>query len=208
MSKPCNIPEEELNLQSNFKRRVVNTDINKNYFSLLKKHKDNFLIIDLIDERSPILKVDSGFITKSKDLVDSGILKQISTQVVPEFQVIGKWEAAFDKFVEEIKKIYKPEDIILHKAFMAERYRNVRGDFSNFRDTKLEFAKYHNVRLRHYYEYIENKLPGINIIELPFGSYYADQNHRWGLQPYHYEDDYYNQMYDKLNEIVKTTQGV
>lgn len=56
-----------------------------------------------------------------------------------------------------------------------------------------------NAKLDVMYEYVENILPPSSIIEVDKSLLIADSNHKWGLSPFHYTDDYYR----KMLEIIK-----
>ncbi|WP_199880786.1 DUF6270 domain-containing protein [Bacillus massiliglaciei] len=104
------------------------------------------------------------------------------------------------QFIEELKTLYKPENILLHRAFFTYEYVNKHNEKQKFDDRRTKIYININRLLKHYYDFFENNMPGIRTIELPEGSYYAWEEHEWGLAPMHYQNEYYERIYEEFEK--------
>jgi hypothetical protein len=72
MSIPYPLSEKHVALDSNFKKKTVLTDLNKDYFKQLKERESDYLLIDFIDERFALYKIGLSFVTRSSYFVEAG----------------------------------------------------------------------------------------------------------------------------------------
>lgn len=87
---------------------------------------------------------------------------------------------------------------------MSDKYRNANGEKVSFEPKKLEEVKFNNKMLAHYYEYFEENCKGCNVLELENkDQFIADEKHKWGLNPMHYEEGYYLEIRKQLNNVLK-----
>ena len=56
---------------SAFRKRVVESDLRKNAFELLKANKSDYFMLDLIDERFPLLRLFGSYVTASSEFYES-----------------------------------------------------------------------------------------------------------------------------------------
>jgi hypothetical protein len=187
---------DDIKLASAFQRKMVYFDLTKEFPRHIKSFNSDYLIIDFIDERMNILKTKESYLTRSKEFVESKI--DIKGRVLSDSDKLMLWEKCAERFINDLKSNLKPEQIILHKAFWQEQYKGEDGTIHKFDDPEI---KINNLRLKHYYEMIENGIEGINVIEL--NGFIADENHVWGLSPFHYEDRYYLEFINQLDSIVE-----
>lgn len=130
LSASLEVEESEILLDSQFQRRMVLNDLNKQSFVQLKEQKRDWCIIDYIDERFSLVKINNTFITKSGELVKSEWLKdKIFFETQYKKNPMGIWEIGgelLDKklkeYMDKILRLYKRNKIILHKAYMVDRY--------------------------------------------------------------------------------------
>lgn len=59
-----------------------------------------------------------------------------------------------------------------------------------------------NKRLERMYTFIERNLPGMVIPIQIKNDYISDSNHKWGLSPFYYENQYYEQFAIELKKII------
>lgn len=209
VSKPIELKEDEICLASNFQKRIVLNDIEKSTFQLLKEKKSEYLIVDFIDERFDLIRIEDSYITKSNELVASGFLngkehKEIKRKkdsrgnIYIEKENIQKY---MDEFILQIKKIYKPKQIILHKAFLLDEYIDKDGKTQSFGKNYLKNNKEVNYILMYMYDYFQQELPCPNILDICC-TYKADEQHKWGVAPMHYQREYYEKIVELIKEIV------
>jgi len=105
------------------------------------------------------------------------------------------WKENCLSFISRIRNYFPAQRVILHKAYWNEKF--IEGEqIMDFPDTDL--IRSHNNLLREYYAFFERAFPGIKVIDMGKKNYLSDKNHRWGLQPFHYEAGYYCDFLDKL----------
>ncbi|EKN66467.1 hypothetical protein BABA_15197 [Neobacillus bataviensis LMG 21833] len=199
-SKALNMKEEDIHLPSKFQQRMVYNDLQKMFRRYIQNPTSDYLIIDLIDERMNLIKVKQGpYITRSTELVNAklkvdqaAVLKRLH---LPEHL----W---FDKaalFIDDVKKKFDRNQIILHKVFWQEKYRTAAGELKEFENRKE--IRENNELLHTYYSFMEDHMDGIHVIDLN-GKYYGDETHRWGKSPFHFEEEYYKDFLQQLHAII------
>lgn len=202
--------EENIQLQSVFQKRMVQLDLSSNGLDYLQEAKSDYFIIDLIDERFDLGQIGNSFFTLSNEFVLSKVIKPESYQVIKkDNKFFEHLEAiiyqSIDEFCDKILKIYTPNHIILHKAYMVNYYIDKNGETKKFPKQYLYSNKRINDILNKMYAYIEEKIPEAIVIDISdqFG---ADENHKWGLAPKHYQKEYYiavlNEIYLKINQEI------
>jgi hypothetical protein len=123
-SQPLDFKIEEINLESEFQKRLVIRDFTKEFFTTIKEKPFDYLLIDLLEELSDVLSTNDTIITKSNELINSGFLK-----LHPEFKEIKRhssditlWEEECKSFIHKITNVVNPNKIILVKAMLAKKY--------------------------------------------------------------------------------------
>lgn len=189
------------NLKSNWQQRMLKQDFEKNGLHL-EDYAKGILLIDFVDERLLLLKVDNTFITKSTEFTKCELDKVLNiTQVLRR----GK-EDDFNMWVDACHEFTKlvPENIrkrtILHKAFWAGKYRQ-NGELYDFEDR--DKAIFFNKNLAYYYDTFESIYsPGYSF-EVSPEKIVADIDHQWGLAPFHYIKEYYEECYREIIKFVE-----
>lgn len=211
-SIPCQI--ENINLKSKFQREAVYNDFIKETFARYKKDKSDYFIIDLIDERFKLSRYNNerkSFITYSSCLDESKYVTELN--FVPRKKKLTPWKEYFiddknlceymDLFCDEILSIFSSDRIILNKGKMLHFYKNKQGDIKKFSSIQVKWNKEVNDLVDYMYDYLEGKFENCSVIDF-CEEYCADEEHRWGLAPMHYEKDYYERA---LTEMVKIVNG-
>lgn len=79
---------------------------------------------------------------------------------------------------------------------------NIQGG-GTFDEAKKVFITNVNNFLSFIYGVVERDIPSDNFIEYPDSVLIANPNHRWGLSPYHFVDEFYKFQLDKLSSFYK-----
>lgn len=199
-SKPLNIKEEDIKLPSNFQRRMVFFDLQKMFRRYIENSTSEYIIIDFIDERMNLIKLNhDSYITRSKEFANANLKIKNSTVLHRHNLPEDLWFEKAALFINDIKKKFDLNKIILHKALWQEKYKTVAGELKAFENT--EEIKLNNNLLKTYYHFIEANLEGINVIDLN-DQFYSDESHHWGKSPFHYEQQYYKRFIDHLVSIT------
>lgn len=198
-SKPIPVSPTDIKLESSFQKRMVHNDLNKHFRRYVNIASSDFIIIDLIDERFQVIRTKDSYITRSNEFINSGI--RINNRAVSEEEREQLWFLKIDHFINDLKQFYAPHKIILHKAFWKKEYKNKKGELISFQNPEIN--KMNNL-LAKYYSRIETGLNDVNIIQLD--RFVADENHQWGLSPFHYEDYYYME-FNKQLDLITNNRG-
>lgn len=216
VSEPLHCEEQRIQLQSAFQRRMVLGDFQKTSFDLFAADGSQYILIDLIDERFDLMRIGKTWITLSNETETSGITKAYSREngrglrptrvkkkrVRSHYYVgIKRLEDYIRCFSERLKTVYAEDHILLHRVKMQDYYVDSGGSVCKFPLNHL----YNNMRvnrlLDYMYDYLEKCLPNAPVIDFS-GMYYADQNHKWGLSPMHYQAEYYERVYQEILSIA------
>ena len=172
-----------------FLYRTLTEDINKTHFKILEKTTSDFIIIDFIDERFPLLKSsDDKYITYSHYMESHTNALDVFTEKIPRLTMenLSLWIQSAKVFVKKLKLIYRDEQIIIHEAYWAG------NDIQ---------AERNNTYLSIYYNFLKILLPKSHIIRVEEVYRKMNLNHKWGIAPYHYIDNYYQNFASKLIKI-------
>jgi hypothetical protein len=160
----------------------------------------DFFFIDFIDERLELVKISDSFITRSSELVNSNFLKSKKYKILKRGDVqLKMWEESCDLFAAKVLQSIPTKRIIIIKAYWASAYKDINGKTKKFSKLDHNRAMYHNQYLDHYYNYLEKKLTGCNVVSAD--NLLADVSHKWGISPFHYVNEWYHDIYDQLKEI-------
>ena len=141
------IRKDDLQLDSEFQQKSVLSDCHRSVFDELKNTSSDYLMIDFIDERFRIAKVNFHgqfkYVTYSNELMSSKALDQYSYKLLDKvwinnsMTVDGKnLDIYLYKFLDKLLEIYNENQIIIHKAYMnksimiyVERKKNLENGF-------------------------------------------------------------------------------
>ena len=202
------IPEGKIVLQnpSPFRLRAVVHDFAKDTFEVLKESKSDYLLLDLIDERFPLLSLFDSYVTASNEFYESvpeqyRSTKKLSKSIKDGELYVGNRcvEDAVMQFCTRLKEIYSPEQIIIHYATMLDQYRSTSGKVKTFPPHQLRASHQINAVMETICNRMKFYLPGVHVIHCVDGIV-AEENHKWGLAPMHYEQKYYERVLRRLYE--------
>lgn len=206
-SSPLCWKEEEMGkICSDFQKRMLRNDFEKSTFDKLRTSKGNYIVVDLIDERFHLAKVQNTYLTYSTELMISEYLerkkyKKIDKRNWLNRDVLLKTKEKIGRFAEELEKIYGVGRIILHRVMLKDEYVDKNGDIKRFPKQYLE----DNKRINDYLSYMYDELAGkilkpymIDVTDL----YYADERNKWGLATMHYQEEYYVDVLMKIKKII------
>ena len=211
-SKPLKISQEEAKSVdgTNFMNRMMYYEFNKLGLKEILNNESDYLIIDFADCRYDIYEFDNPKGIKIiythdarktfDNIKDNPKYKNIEKHYVNVTEEFSDEDIKklLTQFIREILNKYKPEDIILNRIQMNDKY------YENNEIKKLE-NNFHLSR-ENFIAKIEEKfielLPNCKILktkELPI----LNINHRFGgPHPLHFEDIYYNYRMDLLNSLI------
>ena len=210
LSEPCQYMDKEfIQLESKFRRRSLEYDIDKAVFETLRQGKGNYIMIDLVDTvRFVLLKYRESIFTGSTEFMDSTLeqhydFERINPLTLPEAQ----WKEQLNEYIEKIKAIYGENYMIIHCVYFKNRYVTERNRRRWFNRSTRKTNRMYNKALEKWYTYLKELLPNAIYIDIcKQREYLADEKHHYGLAPVHYNDEYYLDVLKQLEEVLECNQ--
>ncbi|MDO5852313.1 MAG: DUF6270 domain-containing protein [Methanobacteriaceae archaeon] len=229
ISHPIKCDIDSINLKSKFQREMVYNDFTKQTFYRFKNDGSKYLLIDLIDERFDIISYKGSILTLSNELKSSDFFINHSDEIISEkIYKIKNWkiyklkkkifgysymlrknllEDIMDEFCDNIIRIYGDRNIIIHKAYMLNYYIDRDKNIRQFPKHYIVYNKRINERLKYMYDYFELKIPNALVIDI-CNNFNADENHKWGLAPMHYEEEYYLRALEEIKKLFNKSNYI
>ncbi len=197
-SKIESLQSIEINLGSKFQKSMVQGDLQKSFYNYFRDNtpKGDYLIIDLLIERLPLIKFQNGLITRTSEYakIKQDLQIQKETFLAPE-EHLQEFQKALPILVQDFR-IYKK--VFLHKSFLRNQYLSTAGKLCWFENQyKINIT---NAFLKTLYDLLETNIENVEVLEYP--EFYAWEGHRWGLAAYHYESEYYNLINRKIRQSI------
>lgn len=205
MSPAINIDHTILVSENQWLKWVILNDYNKSIFPQIVQKKPETIIIDLIEERYDLIKVGNSFITRS----DEQIKINPSIKKYPEEMIVRRdsdlaqklFESNANLFCNKINTLFPDIKIVLHNARYSDYYIS-NGKIFRFDDFKCTQNKKYNFRLDYYLSILSGNINNSFVISIDKELSIANSNHKWGLSPFHYIDEYYEEFIKKLQLIA------
>lgn len=184
------------------------TDLQKTALGTLVAWRPTHIIFDFIDERFDLLSVGPSLATNSGEMVRSGYRTQASLTAVRTVHRLSDacerlWLEAADEFAALVRATpLARAQLILHGARWAETKRLADGRIEPIDHVEIiggqraEIPDY-NALLARQEAAFQALMPPMTRIDA--GAYrIADAGHRWGLSPFHYVPEYYDEVRRQL----------
>lgn len=194
VADPVPLGEDEVVLDSPYQKRAVLADFNKTFFTDLGDLAPDWVVIDLVDERFNVLRTGDSFVTESSAFSSAELGAATRFAFAPVLRLTDEAEELFDvaatTFVQRLTEIVPAERVILHRALWLTRFRSA-DVVDEFPEPRLSFARRHNEALDREYDMLADRLgPTAPVMGPDPERHLADEGHKWGLDPFHYEDAY------------------
>ena len=198
---------------SNFQKKCIAADYNNNVLDNYKEKAD-FFVLDFVSfANTNIAKIideqgKTHYFTLSKWFNNAfryGLREHISGKIkkVNALELLEK-EELMEKTIDDLvnwllyEKNYQEKQIILVRNKRVNCYSD--SEYLYFFDRQVN-RKIVNSMLDKIYDYFEQKMPGCNVIHMPYGVY-ADMFHKWGLMDLHLCKKYYDYLYSCFDVIA------
>lgn len=197
LSKPIKINEKDIRLESNFQKRQLISDLSKNGFQRIKNNAGDLLIIDLIEERFKIGEIGKTYFTLSNEFNQSEIFKNERIRIYEKKILNGKIYFKYkdvkkyiNQFVKIILEIYSQNQIVIHEVYLSNYYLGENSVKKEFPRNYIGYNLKINKILEYMYFCLKQALPHAYVISNS-KKYVADIEHKWGLAPMHFQEEYY-----------------
>lgn len=201
MSKALVISEEDIKITNQYRKIAVLNDFNKLFVKEIEElsRHSNFIVIDFMEERFPIVKIKDSFITISDAFKDANINIDTNNLIKNSAELENLWSHACLNFINLLKCYFKPKQVILNQIYLSRNIGKQENNefFENI--TKIDET---NKRLKRYYQYFERNFPGIYKISADSEYYYTDKGHLYGCYAYHLNNDIYIELAKQIFKIL------
>lgn len=200
VAESLNIPISDIMLESNFQKQMVNHDLNKDTIDVLLNDESEFLVIDLIDERFEVFKTSNSYLTYSNEFIRTDLLnKKIEGKKISFDAKSLLWKESINLLINRVCEKYHSGRIIINKVLYSNKFINKSGEVEEFSNCNEINEK--NSMLLEMYDYISLNFPDVSFIEYK-EDFYADESNKWGLSPFHFEEDFYKYFSERLMQLT------
>lgn len=105
-----------------------------------------------------------------------------------------------DKYVSFLLATYNPKKIIMIRNCPVSRHLN--DEQNKFQELNSVITSTLTQRFNRFYDYIESKIPNMNVIHMP-RNVMGSAQHTWGLDSLHLCDEYYKYLEEAISIIVE-----
>lgn len=191
------------NFENDFRTKCLCDDLSKSFLEEIPSKNLDFFLFDIFfDVHLGVLRInDEKYITNNVlDIYDVNLLNKFDTKVVNYEECGDKylnlWKSCFDMFLDYFEDNCPDTTIIFNQHRLA--YKILKEDSTIVEHDKFkEEVDKNNKYFKPMEDYIENK----GILTLKFDEdTFLDENHVWGLLPFHYQKSFY---VNRLNELVE-----
>lgn len=186
-------------------------DLRKTALAALVAWRPSHIVFDFIDERFDLLAVGQTLAANSGEMVRSGYRTQPpfdTARLVPRLSDACErlWQAAAAEFAAVVRSTpLRRAELILHSARWAEEQREADGRIRPIADVEIvtgqpaAIADYNDLLVRQEAAFMALMPPMSRVSADPWRL--ADAGHRWGLSPFHYVPEYYDEIRRQLGAL-------
>lgn len=178
------VADDKVQHTNKFRQDMLDKDFEKTFQEIATGSGD-CLLIDFLEERYDVIQMKDSFITKSNALEESTYLphNEISVQSgSPEHMTL--WKKKCDLLINFLDKKFKRKNIVLVKNFLtSEKLISTSDGIRIGKFYPKEKILEMNNMLEGYYQYFQEHMKGIKIIEIPEELFFTDGNSKYGTGP-------------------------
>jgi hypothetical protein len=212
-SDPIPFNKELIDNLSPFDTKHFRTELDKSFFSEMKKHQPDYLLIDFYgDLFYGVQRIGNSYITNKKWLFKKTSLYP-SLNVKEEFQIFFKekerylkmWKAGVKKLFDFLNKNVPHCQVIINKARFVDEYLDQEtGELKSISGSGKH--KYINVPVYNkWWDGLDNhviKNYNVKVLDYENKYYYSVEDHPWGRFYLHYNNSFYQDFTRKLLRII------
>ncbi|WP_077046224.1 DUF6270 domain-containing protein [Pseudomonas sp. KK4] len=190
-------------LSSKFQAAIVKADLEKTLLGKIDDLKFDIFLIDLIDERFNIFSAGSGGIfTVSNELRSAGFDEENEPGrliISGSEEFFSLWETGWERFVSIMSAAGNLSKVVVNRTLWSAQTKSGMTFGSAFNPAYIRESNMFLLRL---YERMARDLAPNQFLHPPVECVYGNEEHRWGLSPFHYVDDFYLFLLDKLSSFL------
>lgn len=167
-----------------YRRKMIDKDVFSKLWDCFDEKCPDYLLLDFVEERNDVIRMNSGYITKSIALSQAGV--QLSDNDLVKFGTEEWWNLwclSFTDFVGTIQKYLPLNKVVLVKHYLVERYGTVQ-----YSHEYVEIDEIHKINsiLSKCYNYAESLMLEAMVIDYSKDDrYITDEKYEYGVEPYY-----------------------
>lgn len=192
-------------IESKFQRRVVRWDVEKEFPRRMKHIDYDLILVDIMSNRFDLLQRGSSVVTMSKPFKKLGIDATVAQgRIVKSWsdEYLSLWEKGFSQFYYAARSLGVSKLIRISKAYLTHVLDDG-GTVSN--NTPLVELDRRNAFLDKCYGFAESLLGKECFFCYEESHFIAARDHRWGIAPFHYIDEFYLHTLQQLKLAYDST---
>lgn len=151
----------------------------------------------MIDERFNLAEYNGSFCTISSEFKKNQTNKYRGIAFDSDMK-FEKWKLGVERFLEHAEAVNVIDKVLINKVYWAQTIDNG----SEFSAIEKEYIERNNIFLNKAYSFFEGFLSEKQFIEYPNLFFKAKNEHKWGVEPFHYIDSLYNITKQSLELIA------
>jgi hypothetical protein len=182
-SSPCVDTSVLDRIESSFQRKMVQADMDKSFQKAIKRPDVDLLLIDFIEERFALQKVNGGYRTISAEYKKASA--PISMPSVRPFteERLALWKLSFNHLID----LVGATPFKINKVFWSRRVGNGMV-MDHVTEEQVECANHHLAAM---YKHVADRCGEQCFIDYDPSMFFCEANHKWGLSPFHYNRSLY-----------------
>nr|GGG73508.1 hypothetical protein GCM10011398_17460 [Virgibacillus oceani] len=192
---------------SKLQKKTTARDIDKLYRDELMEKQPDYIIFDLYtDVKYGIVKTEDGYLTNNPNgfrktvYFKEGHYKQ-KLNIFRDDEYLDLFHENFARFYEWVKKSIPNCRIVITKFSEAFSYMTKEGYPVNYSPKICGTVARDNKLYDKLYKTLAEKYD-LDFIEMQSKTYFGDYDHLWGNKPWHFTQQYYDDLYKGFNEVV------
>lgn len=186
-------------MPSAFQKRMVEADLTKTFPKILPTLDFDILLYDPIDERFNLFQDEDGSLcTISNELRSSGFEAAKRTgRIIPACseEFLSLWEKGWIELIELLTKIKQISKFRINKVYWSNNCENGESFLPVYNNNCI---LKNNKFLNCLYNIIAKTLPSKQMYNFDNYLFLGKNEHKWGKSPFHYVDQYYDQLAAKI----------
>lgn len=190
-------------LTSRFQRRALAGTIRGDVAVQLARYatSTDLVLWDLTDERLGVYEWQGGYVARTIELINSGLdstLARAATRVpFGSDEHIRLWRLGLAQWAAELRRHGIDRRTVLLAPPWAEHFSSGAPTPPSYGTT----ASAHHALAAPYYDMAMEELPALRIVGRHLDTY-ADENHRWGPAPFHYDAETSRRLAAELTSVA------
>ena len=208
MSPPLEPIEAALALASNeHEREWMRMDFDRSFWHEMQRADPDFLLLDLIDDRTDLYWREGACKTKVWDLQNADPLFRghgfkLLQRYTPSCEKV--WRDAATRFVRRIQAEFPRVRLILHSARLLDTFSDgsLLHQGTDWWAANPAIIVRLNTMLAGYESHLQALVPGLIMLRADPAAQLLQRNHVWGEAPFHYCDAYDESVAQELGKIT------